>query len=379
MEELFSRDELVRYARQLTLPEVGPAGQARLREASVLCIGAGGLGSPLALYLAAAGVGRIGIADADRVEASNLHRQILHGESDIGRLKIDSAQDHLREINPHVSVTAYGEHFTAANAIAIASDYDVLVDGTDNFATRYLSNDVAFFLGKPNIYGSIFRFEGQVSVFAPHDGGPCYRCLFPEPPEPGLVPNCAEGGVLGVLPGIIGCLQATETIKWILGIGEGLAGRLIHLDTLRMRFREFRLRRDPACPLCGEDPSILDLTDTVFHCGLRQTEAGEAGFKEIEPAQLAAVLSEGSALAVDVRKSSERALSRIPGSVHIPLKQLASRLSEIPTDRQVVFYCQSGVRSAVAAQQLLEAGYPDVAHLRGGMLAWLEQASAPCA
>ncbi len=372
MDSAFSAPELHRYARHFTLPEVGLEGQERLRHGSVLCIGAGGLGSPLALYLAAAGVGRIGIADPDIVEVSNLQRQIIHGESDLGRLKTDSASDRLREINPHVAVDTYARRFDAANARDIAADYDVLVDGTDNFATRYLSNDVAFFLHKPNVYGSIFRFEGQVSVFAPHAGGPCYRCLFPEPPAPGLVPNCAEGGVLGVLPGIIGCLQAAEALKWILGIGEPLVGRLIHLDTLRMQFREFRLRSDPDCPLCGRRPAILDLADTAAHCGMVAAEPPTTGLPERSPEELQAALAKGNALLLDVREPFERMLSCIPDSIHIPLGELSARIGEIPANRPVAVYCRSGTRSAAAVRQLLEAGFPDVSHLRGGMIAWEE-------
>ncbi|HUF60463.1 MAG TPA: molybdopterin-synthase adenylyltransferase MoeB [Verrucomicrobiales bacterium] len=379
MDSVFSPPELQRYARHFTLPEVGLEGQERLRNGSVLCIGAGGLGSPLALYLAAAGVGRIGIADPDTVDVSNLQRQILHGESDLGRLKIDSARDRLREINPHVSVDTYAERFDAANARDIAVDYDVLVDGTDNFATRYLSNDVAYFLGKPNIYGSIFRFEGQVSVFAPHAGGPCYRCLFPEPPAPGQVPSCAEGGVLGVLPGIIGCLQAAETIKWILGIGDSLAGRLIHLDTLRMQFREFRLRSDPDCPLCGRQPSIRDLADTALHCGVIPPAPAPAEVPERSPPELAAALAKGSVLLLDVREPFERMLSSIPDSMHIPLGDLPARIGEIPKNRCIVVYCRTGIRSASAVRKLLEAGYPDVSQLQGGMIAWNEHAESPLA
>ncbi len=370
-EVTLSPGELARYARHITLPQVGMEGQRKLKAASVLCIGAGGLGSPVTMSLAAAGVGQLGIVDPDVVDASNLHRQLLHGDSDVGRKKIDSAVDRLKEINPYVEVAVHDERFQASNAKAIATGYDLIVDGTDNFPTRYLSNDVAYFLKIPNVYGSIYQFEGQVSVFAPHEGEPCYRCMFPKPPKPGLVPSCAEGGVFGVLPGIVGAFQATEAIKMILGIGDSLAGRLLHVDTLTMKVRLFRLRRDPQCPLCGDHPEITDLIDYEAFCGLPQDSAAEHPVPEVTPSELKLMI-EHEALLIDVREEFERDICQIAGAIAIPLGELENRINELPRDRPIVLHCKSGVRSERAARQLMTAKFKDVAHLAGGILAWRE-------
>ncbi len=365
--------ELERYARHITLPQVGLEGQERLKEARVLCIGAGGLGSPVTMYLAAAGVGHLGVVDADTVDASNLHRQLLHGESDIGAKKLDSAKRTLSEINPHVELACHDALFQASNAVELARGYDLIIDGTDNFPTRYLSNDVAFFLGIPNVYGSIYQFEGQVSFFAPRDGGPCYRCLFPTPPKPGMVPSCAEGGVFGVLPGLVGSLQATEAIKWILQIGKPLTGRLVHVDTLSMRVRSFDLRKDPQCPLCGDEPSITELIDYEAFCGLPQGD--EAEVPEVTAAELAELLqsSPEEILLVDVREEFERAICKIDAARHVRLADLSDQLGDLPRDKRVIFHCKSGVRSERALRQAQEAGLEQVAHLAGGILAWGEQ------
>src|SRR5579862_3912193 len=329
----FSNDEIARYSRHLIMPEVTLEGQKRLKAASVLCIGTGGLGSPIALYLAAAGVGRMGLVDADVVDFSNLQRQILHGTKDIGRKKLNSARDRIREVNPNVRVDLYDVMFRSENAMEIAADYDIVIDGTDNFPTRYLSNDVCVFLKKPNIYGSIFRFEGQCTVFAPHLGGPCYRCMFPEPPPPGMVPSCAEGGVLGVLPGIIGVMQAIEAIKLIIGIGEPLMGRLLHFDALHGKFREFKLRRDPKCPVCGDHPTITELIDYEQFCGIPQAAAAEAAEAPIPTISVKELKQKLDAkepfVLVDVREQYEYDICRIPGSKLIPLTELPSRMSEL--------------------------------------------------
>lgn len=376
----FSRSELLRYARHLALPDVGLEGQRRLKNARVLCVGAGGLGSPLSLYLAAAGVGRLGIVDFDEVDATNLQRQLLHGTADVGRPKLDSAIDRLREVNPHVEVVPHATRLTSDNALEILDGYDVVVDGTDNFPTRYLVNDACVLLGKPNVYGSIFRWEGQVSVFA-HDGGPCYRCLFREPPPPGLVPNCAEGGVMGVLPGIIGSMQAMETVKLILGVGQSLSGRLLIFDALEMSWREVRLRRNPDCPVCGDAPAQRELIDYEIFCGVKpDPDGGEAAGRdpvpplpEVDAVGLAADLrGEEAPVLVDVREPWEWLVSSLEdhGARLIPLGELEDRMGEVPRDRPVVVYCRSGQRSATATRALLEAGYPRVANLAGGMLAW---------
>lgn len=365
--------ELRRYARHLSLPEFGSEGQRRLKEARVLCIGAGGLGSPAAMHLAAAGVGVIGIVDADVVEESNLHRQLLHGTASLGRTKLDSARARIRDINPHVEVVGHEVRFARENAEEIARGYDVIIDGTDNFPTRYLSNDVCVFLRKPNVYGSILRFEGQCSVFAPHLGGPCYRCLSPQPPAPGLVPSCAEGGVLGVMPGVIGTLQATEAIKLIAGIGEPLVGRLLHFDALAMRFRVFNLRRDPECPVCGERPTITELVDYDGFCGVPSAAAAEAELPAITVGELRAMRERGDDfLLLDVREPFEHEIARIPGSFLLPLGQLAARLGELPRARRIAVHCKSGGRSARAVALLREAGFADVWNVSGGVSAWAE-------
>jgi adenylyltransferase/sulfurtransferase len=373
----FSNDEIARYSRHLIMPEVTMEGQKRLKAASVLCIGTGGLGSPIALYLAAAGVGRLGLVDGDTVDFSNLQRQILHGTKDVGRKKLNSARDRIREVNPNVQVDLYDTFFTAANARQIAEPYDVIIDGTDNFPTRYCSNDISVFLKKPNVYGSIFRFDGQCTVFAPHLGGPCYRCMFPEPPPPGMVPSCAEGGVLGVLPGVIGVLQAIEAIKLIMGIGESLMGRLVHFDALKLKFREFKLRRDPKCPVCGDHPTITDLVDYEQFCGIPQAHAAEkeeALVPTLGALELKAKFERGDKFVLlDVREDFERDICRIEGSRFIPLGQLPSRMSELDSADEIVLQCKSGVRSARALKLLSEAGFGKLLNLEGGILAWAEQ------
>ena len=323
-ESVFDADENARYSRHLLMPEVGLAGQQRLKSARVLCIGAGGLGSPSALYLAAAGIGTLGLVDADRVELSNLQRQLLHGTSDIGRPKVESARDRLREVNPHIQVQLHEERFTSANAEELVTAYDLVIDGSDNFPTRYLSSDVCVLAQKPNIYGSVFRFDGQTTVFAPHLGGPCYRCLFPQPPPPGTVPSCAEAGVLGVLPGIIGMLQAIEAIKLITGLGESLLGRLIHFDALKMKWREFNLRRDPHCPVCGENPTITELIDYEHFCaGATPADEAEDTVPEITVQELKRRMSAGTPLLLlDVREPFEYDIARIDRATLIPLQQL---------------------------------------------------------
>ncbi len=366
--------DLERYARHITMPEVGLEGQKKLRAASVLCIGLGGLGSPASMYLAAAGIGRLGLVDFDRVDRSNLQRQVIHGESDIGRPKLESAIETLREINPDVRIDGYEERITSANAMEIAKPYDVILDGTDNFATRYLSNDLAVLLGKPNVYGSIFRFEGQCSVFAPHLGGPCYRCLFPDPPDPGTVPSCAEGGVLGVLPGIVGNLQALEAIKLILGIGKPLIGRLVHFDALQFSFREIRLRKDEECVICGKNPSIRELIDYEQFCAGPEPVADEsAPMEEISVEELQEKLQDPEVFLLDVREQQEFDMCRIPNSVLIPLGEVPARMEEIPKDRQVYVHCRSGVRSANAVKFLQQAGYETIANVEGGILAWADR------
>ena len=365
--------ELERYARHITLPEVGLEGQRALRAASVLCVGLGGLGSPATMYLAAAGIGKLGLVEFDRVDRSNLQRQILHGERDLGRSKLDSAVDTLREINPGVEIVRHETRLTSENAMEIARPYDLILDGTDNFATRYLTNDLAVLLGKPNVYGSIFRFEGQCSVFAPHLGGPCYRCLFPVPPEPGTVPSCAEGGVLGVLPGIVGTLQALEAVKLIIGIGESLVGRLVHFDALSFRFREIKLRRDPECPVCGVNPVIRELIDYEQFCGTGRSAVEPAGMEaELTVQELRERLAAGDIHLIDVREPFEVEISRIPGAVLIPLGELPGRLSEVPQDRDVAVHCKAGGRSAKAVKLLRDSGWTRVRNVQGGILAWSE-------
>ena len=363
-----STEELQRYSRHLLLPEVGLEGQRRLKAGRVLLVGAGGLGSPLGLYLAAAGVGHLGLVDFDVVDVTNLQRQVLHGTKDIGRPKLDSARDRLLDVNPHTHIETFETRLTSENALDIIADYDVVVDGTDNFPTRYLVNDACVLAAKPNVYGSIFRFEGQASVFATPDG-PCYRCLFREPPPPGLVPSCAEGGVLGVLPGLVGTIQATEALKILLGIGDTLAGRLLLVDALRMQFRTLKLKRDPACPACGTR-TLRELIDYEDFCGLRAVHTG-AGVAEVTPAELVAWRARGDAIdLVDVREPGEWALGRLPGARHVPLGTVSSALDTFDGARTTVLYCKGGTRSAQAARILTEGGFTNVWSLAGGILRW---------
>ncbi|MGJ8673364.1 molybdopterin-synthase adenylyltransferase MoeB [Rubritalea sp.] len=359
--------EKQRYARHFSLPEVGEEGQIKLKQSSVLCIGTGGLGSPAAMYLAAAGVGRIGLIDADHVESSNLQRQIIHGESWIGKPKLESAKARLQEINSFIEIECHETRFCAANAKQLTSNYDIIIDGTDNFPTRYLSNDVAYLLKKPNIYGSIFRFEGQVSVFAPHLGGPCYRCMLPTPPDPGTVPSCAEAGVLGVLPGVIGSLQAMEAIKLILGAGKPPLGKLVHYDALNTEFRKFTLRKDPECPLCGDNPTVTDLIDYENFCGIPSTST----MKEITVLELKEKLDSGlNGILVDVRTPAEVAAAALNGTQRIPLQELTARFSEIPTDKTIYIHCKAGGRSAKACTFLAEQGITNTVNIKGGIDAW---------
>jgi molybdopterin/thiamine biosynthesis adenylyltransferase/rhodanese-related sulfurtransferase len=373
----FSNDEIARYSRHLIMPEVTLEGQKRLKAASVLCIGTGGLGSPIALYLAAAGVGRLGLVDYDVVDFSNLQRQILHTTKDVGRKKLNSARDKVREINPNVQVELYPALFRSDNAMEIAGSYDIVIDGTDNFPTRYLSNDICVFLKKPNIYGSIFRFDGQCTVFAPHLGGPCYRCMFPEPPPPGSVPTCAEGGVLGVLPGVIGVLQAIEAVKLIIGQGDPLMGRMIHFDALAMKFREFKIRRDPSCPVCGENPSITAPIDYEEFCGIPQARAIQDELERlpsIRPAELQRKLSAGDKFVlIDVREPHEWDICRLDGATLIPPADFASRISSLDSADEIVLYCKNGGRSGVALRLLREAGFTKAANLEGGLDAWVAE------
>jgi len=363
-----SNEERVRYSRHLTMPEVGIDGQRRLKAAHVLCIGAGGLGSPSALYLAAAGVGTIGIVDFDDVDLSNLQRQILHGTKDIGRTKLESARDRLRDANPNIEVELHECRFSSENASELVARYDLVVDGSDNFPTRYLSNDVCVFARRPNIYGSIFRFDGQSSVFAPHLGGPCYRCLFPEPPAPGTIPNCAEAGVLGVLPGIIGMVQAIEAIKLILGVGEPLIGRLLHFEALKMKFRELKLRRDPQCPVCGDAPTITAPIDYEQFCGI----AADVPAISVHDLKRKRDVREVIQL-IDVREPFEFEIARIDGAKLIPLGQLANRLHELKRNGQTVVHCHTGMRSAQAVQMLRQTGFTNVYNLEGGIDAWANE------
>lgn len=372
-----NNDEVARYSRHLIMPEVTLAGQKKLRAAKILCIGTGGLGSPIALYLAAAGIGTIGLVDFDVVDYSNLQRQILHGTKDVGRKKLNSARDRIRDINPNVTVNLHDCLFSAENAMDLVAPYDLVIDGTDNFPTRYLSNDVCVFLKKPNVYGSIFRFDGQCTVFAPHLGGPCYRCLYPEPPPPGMVPSCAEGGVLGVLPGVIGVMQAIEAIKLICGIGDPLIGRLVHFDALKMKFREFKVRKDPSCPVCSENPTITELIDYEQFCGIpqaKEAEEAEPPVPEISVEELAALQKSGSPFVLlDVRERYESDIARIPGARLIPLGELASRMSELDSADEIVIHCKSGYRSAQALRALQQAGFSKLRNVTGGILAWAER------
>ena len=369
-----SNEEIARYSRHLIMPEVALDGQKKLKQARVLTIGAGGLGAPLAMYLAAAGVGTLGIVDFDVVDESNLQRQIIHGTSDIGRPKMESARDRINDINPNVHVEAYEEALSSENALEIFKDFDVIVDGTDNFPTRYLVNDACVLTGKPNVYGSIFRFEGQASVFWAKEG-PCYRCLYPEPPPPGLVPSCAEGGVLGILPGAIGTIQATETVKLILGIGEPLVGRLLLYDALGMSFREMKLRKDPSCPVCGENPSVTELIDYQEFCGIPQANAQATADEvpEITVQELKKRLDNGENLSVlDVREPHEYEVANI-GARLIPLNELPERLAELDRDVPLAVHCKTGGRSARAVKLLQETGFQNAFNVEGGITAWSEE------
>src|SRR5690348_7887357 len=367
-------DDLSRYSRHLILPEVGMEGQRRLKAARVLCVGTGGLGSPLAFYLAAAGVGTLGLVDFDVVDASNLQRQIIHSTKDIGRKKLDSAEEKLLALNPALNVVKHETLLSSANALDILKDYDIVADGTDNFPTRYLVNDACVLLGKPNVYGSIFRFEGQASVFATEQG-PCYRCLYPEPPPPGLVPSCAEGGVLGILPGLVGMIQATEVIKLILGKGESLAGRLLLVDALNMRFRELKLRRNPECPVCGDHPTVTKLIDYQQFCGIKPPAAqAPISGEVIDPVQVKEKLDRGDKFTlIDVREPHEFQICRIPGSTLIPLGQLPSRLNELDPNADIVAHCKSGARSQKAVDLLKQHGFKNVRNMTGGILAWSDK------
>ncbi len=371
-----SHEEILRYSRHLLMPEVGLEGQKKLKAASVLVIGTGGLGSPVAMYLAAAGVGRIGLVDYDVVDFTNLQRQIIHGTSRLGDRKVLSARDRLLDINPDIQVDIYDEPFTSANAFRIAEPYDLIIDGTDNFPTRYLVNDVCVLTGKPNVYGSIFRFEGQVSVFWAEEG-PCYRCLFPEPPPPGLVPSCAEGGVFGVLPGTIGTLQATEAIKLILGIGRPLIGELLLYDALSMTFERVRLKKNPRCRICSESPEITELIDYEAFCGVPGHDRDETRLAEeweITPQELAERLQRGERVRlIDVREPHELQISRIEGAELIPLGELAARMHELDSAEEMVLFCKTGGRSARALELLRGAGFRKVKHLRGGINAWARE------
>ncbi len=371
-----SHEEIMRYSRHLLIPDVGLEGQRKLKAASVLVIGSGGLGSPVSLYLAAAGVGRIGLVDYDRVDESNLQRQIVHGSSTVGKLKVDSARTRLLDLNPGIQVDAINKPFTSENAMSIATDYDIIIDGTDNFPTRYLSNDVAVFLGKPNVYGSIFRFDGQASVFYAKNG-PCYRCLFPEPPPPGMVPTCAEGGVLGVLPGTIGTIQATEALKLILGIGDSLIGRLLLYNALDMSFDFVTLKKNPKCRVCGPNADIKELIDYEEFCGVpgHDHEEGSAGTSwDIDALTLSAALQASHPpFLLDVREPHELQISSLPGAANIPLGSLAARLSELDSAKDLVVFCKGGTRSTRALELLISAGFKRVKNLKGGINSWARE------
>jgi sulfur-carrier protein adenylyltransferase/sulfurtransferase len=369
-------DAFRRYSRHLSLPEVGLAGQRKIRETSVLCIGAGGLGSPVAMYLAAAGIGRLGLVDFDTVEFSNLQRQIIHGTPDVGRPKTQSARDTLQRLNPDVQIDLHEVRLSSQNALEVIGPYDIVVDGTDNFPTRYLTNDACVLLKKPNVYGSIFRFEGQAGLFAPHLGGPCYRCLYPEPPPAGAVPSCAEGGVLGVLPGIIGVVQATETLKLAMGIGQSLLGRLLLFDALGMSFREIKLRRDPQCPICGEHPSITKLIDYETFCGAAAPlPSSPMHPDEVTVQDLKRALEDPSLgiKALDVREADEYRLAHIEGVPLLPLSQLVQRVGELDPNQAYYISCRSGGRSLQAVQFLRQQGFKSLKSVKGGILAWAEE------
>lgn len=373
-----SNEEVQRYSRHLIMPEVGVEGQEKLKKGSVLCIGAGGLGSPAALYLAAAGVGTIGIVDFDVVDFSNLQRQIIHGTPDVGRSKLASAKDRLLGLNPLIKIETYETALSSKNALELFKPYDVILDGTDNFPTRYLVNDACVLLGKPNTYGSIFRFEGQASVFATKNG-PCYRCLYPEPPPPGLVPSCAEGGVLGVLPGVIGTIQATEAVKLIMGIGEPLIGRFLIYDALRMKFRELKLKKDPDCPVCGTHPTVTELIDYEQFCGVAPApepvmSAQDTSETDIDVKELKRKIdAKEDFYLLDVREPNEYQIGKIPGSTLIPLGEVPQRYNEIPKDKDIVVHCKMGGRSAKAAAFLRQQGFKNVKNLKGGILDWSDK------
>jgi adenylyltransferase/sulfurtransferase len=372
-ETTLSKDEILRYSRHLIMPEVGMEGQLKLKNASVLLVGTGGLGAPTALYLAAAGIGRIGLVDFDVVDYTNLQRQVIHGTKDVGKPKIDSAIESMRDINPFVQLDRHEVALTSENALEILKDYDIIVDGTDNFPTRYLVNDACVLLKKPNVYGSIFRFEGQATIFA-YPGGPCYRCLYPEPPPPGLVPSCAEGGVLGILPGIIGLVQATETVKLILGAGQPLIGRLMLYDALAMKFRELKLRRDPDCPMCGDHPTITKLIDYQQFCGIPQHQEAVPVTGEIDAVELKAKLDRGDDFKlIDVREPHEFQICRIPGSTLIPLGELPKHLNELDPSAEYVMHCKMGGRSAKAVDLMRQSGFKKVRNMTGGILAWSDK------
>ena len=371
-----SNEEIRRYSRHLILPEVGMAGQRKIRNTSVLCIGAGGLGSPIAMYLAAAGIGKIGIVDFDTVDVSNLQRQILHTDADVGRSKAESAKETIAGLNPNVEVVLHTTRISSENALELVKPYDIVVDGTDNFPTRYLTNDACVLLGKPNVYGSIFRFEGQASVFAPTKGGPCYRCLYPEPPPPGMVPSCAEGGVLGVLPGIIGCIQATEILKLALGKGSSLIGRLMLFNALDMKFRELKLRRDPKCPICGDAPTIKALIDYEQFCGVvPEPVAAGANPDEVTVQDMKKALDTPSLgiRVIDVREADEHAIARVAGTTLVPLSLLPQRFTELDANASYYLHCKGGVRSMKALHFLRERGYKYVKSVKGGISAWSDQ------
>jgi adenylyltransferase/sulfurtransferase len=373
-EAALTNEEIARYSRHLILPEVGVQGQLKLKQAKVAMVGAGGLGAPLGLYLAAAGVGRIGIVDFDVVDASNLQRQVIHGTRDIGRKKLDSAADRMKDINPNLRIDKFDTGLSSENAMEILRDYDIVVDGTDNFPTRYLVNDACVLLKKPNVYGSIFRFEGQATVFA-YEDGPCYRCLYPEPPPPGLVPSCAEGGVLGILPGIIGVVQATEAVKIILGIGQTLKGRLLLYDALGMRFRELKLRRDKDCPVCGDHPAVTKLIDYQEFCGVKPVSTQSApSTGVIDPVEVKRKQDNGEKfLLLDVREPHEYQIARIPGSTLIPLGQLPARLNELDKNAEIVAHCKMGGRSQQAVDLMKQNGFTNVRNMTGGITAWSDK------
>jgi adenylyltransferase/sulfurtransferase len=371
-----SNEEIRRYSRHLILPEVGLAGQKRIKATSVLCIGAGGLGSPIAMYLAAAGIGRLGLVDFDTVDFSNLQRQILHGTEDVGRPKGESARDTLKSINPGVDVVLHSVRLSSENALDIIRQYDIVVDGTDNFPTRYLTNDACVLLKKPNIYGSIFRFEGQASVFAPHLGGPCYRCLYPEPPPPGMVPSCAEGGVLGVLPGIIGCIQATEILKLALGKGTSLVGRLVLFNALDMKFKELKLRRDPQCPLCGDQPTIKELIDYEQFCGIPAEPVNPAANPdEVTVQEMKKALDDPklNIKVIDVREPDEHEIAHIKGIPLFPLSTLPQKFTDLDPNTQYYIHCKSGIRSMKALKFLREQGFKYLKSVKGGISAWSDE------